>query len=189
MKKQYIKISKFLSYILRHKPEAIGLELDKNGWVSIERLVRCANSSGQNLSHEVIEAVVQTNEKKRFAVSDDGLMIRANQGHSVDIDLELKPKLPPKYLYHGTATRFLDSILSFGLKPRERQHVHLSSDIETAVRVGQRHGKSVIVLIRAGKMNADGYPFFLSANGVWLTEKVPLKYLEILDKMGMQPAL
>ena len=188
MKKQYIKISKFLSYVLRHEPEAIGLKLDKNGWVSIERLVRCANSSGQNLSHEVIEAVVQTNEKKRFAISEDGLMIRASQGHSVNIDLGLKPKLPPRYLYHGTATRFLDSILSSGLKPRKRQHVHLSSDITTAVRVGQRHGKPVILAIKAGKMNADGYSFFLSTNGVWLTEKVPLKYLETTDKMGMQSA-
>ena len=115
-------------------------------------------------------------------------MIRANQGHSVDVDLGLEPELPPKYLYHGTAPRFLDSILTSGLKPRERQHVHLSSDVKTTVRVGQRHGKPVILVIKAGKMNADGYSFFLSANGVWLTEHVPLKYLETTGKTGVHPA-
>ena len=188
MKNHYIKISKFLSYVLRHKPESIGLELDKNGWASIDRLVRCTNASGQNLSRKVIEEVVQANDKKRFSVSDDGMRIRASQGHSVDIDLGLKPEPPPKYLYHGTATRFLDSILTSGLNSRERQYVHLSSDVKTAVRVGQRHGKPVILVINAGKMNADGYSFFLSDNGVWLTEHVPLEYLETTDKTGVQPA-
>ncbi len=182
MKKKQIKISKFLSYVLRHKPDAIGLELDANGWVSVERLIQSANASGQTLTRELLETVVRTNDKKRFAFSDDGLKLRASQGHSIDIELGLKPQMPPEYLYHGTANRFRDSILASGLNPGNRKHVHLSTDVKTATQVGQRHGKPIVLLVRAAEMQGAGYSFFLSANGVWLTDSVPAQYLDLVDQ-------
>ncbi len=174
-----VKISKFLSYVLRHKPEAIGLKLDANGWVSIKELIVCANKAGKHLSESQLQEVVKTNNKKRFAISEDERMIRASQGHTIDIDLNLKPTKPPDKLYHGTATRFLDSILESGLVAKNRQHVHLSIDYETAVAVGQRHGKPVVLMIKSGKMFNDGYQFYVSDNGVWLTSTVPLQFIDV----------
>lgn len=172
------KISKFLSYVLRHKPESIQLPLDNNGWASIATLIDHAKPQFI-LTHDMIEEVVRDSDKQRFALSDDKTMIRANQGHSINIDLQLEEATPPSILYHGTATRFLDSIHQEGLVSKRRHHVHLSSDIETATSVGSRHGKVVILTIDAGHMHSQGYPFYLSKNGVWLTEHVPMTYITI----------
>ena len=169
--------SKFLSYVLRHEPQAIGLQLDAQGWASIEDLVTLTQGREVPLSRELIEAVVATNDKQRFSISPDGLRIRANQGHSLAVDLGLQPVRPPETLFHGTATRFLESIRSAGLAPQSRQHVHLSPDAETATRVGQRHGKPVVLQVRAAALFDAGTPFYLSENGVWLTPAVPLDYL------------
>lgn len=175
-KKQLEKTSKFLSFVLRHKPEAIGLELDPNGWVDLAELIEKA-SSEISLDRGLIQQVVATSDKQRFALSEDGERIRANQGHSVKVDLELTPKDPPTVLYHGTATRFLPSILEEGLRPGQRHHVHLSAEVETATSVGQRHGAPVVLQISAAEMLAQGHVFFLSKNGVWLTDKVPSAFL------------
>jgi putative RNA 2'-phosphotransferase len=172
-----VRVSKFLSLILRHKPEAIGLTLDEHGWVEVEELIRLANRSGRSLTRSLVERAVAENDKRRFALSADGTRIRANQGHSVAVDLALSPVEPPELLYHGTATRFLDSIRSQGLHAGSRQHVHLSPDVVTATKVGQRHGRPVVLVIRARAMHAAGHAFFLSANGVWLTARVPVEYL------------
>jgi|SRR5690554_6414385 len=173
------KTSKFLSFVLRHKPDAIGLELDANGWANLDELIDKANTSGEvgNLDRALVQEVVDTNDKKRFVISDDGQLIRANQGHSVDVDLQLKPVTPPEFLYHGTATRFLDSVLQEGLKPQHRQYVHLSTNIETAATVGQRYGKPVILTIKALLMHEQGFTFYRSENGVWLTNSVPNHYI------------
>jgi putative RNA 2'-phosphotransferase len=170
--------SKFLSLVLRHKPEEIGLVLDQNGWASIDELIALANARGTKLSGPEIESIVENSDKKRFAISADGTKIRANQGHSVDIALGLEPQTPPERLYHGTATRFLESIHATGLHSASRQHVHLSTDLATAEKVGSRHGKPVILTVDAGQMARDGHLFYLSENGVWLTETVPAKYLD-----------
>jgi putative RNA 2'-phosphotransferase len=170
--------SRFLSLVLRHKPEAIGLRLDAQGWAEVDELIRLVNLHGKPLTRELLERVVSENDKKRFAFSEDGKRIRASQGHSVEVDLALSPTSPPKLLYHGTATRFLDSIRATGLHSANRQHVHLSRDIETATKVGLRHGKPAILTIRAGAMHAAGHVFYLSANGVWLTELVPVDFIE-----------
>ncbi|SIO96657.1 RNA 2'-phosphotransferase [Vibrio spartinae] len=167
-------ISKFLSLVLRHKPETIGLTLDPHGWANIDELIHKASTSNEieNIDRDLIQEVVDTNDKKRFIMSEDGQHIRANQGHSIRVDLQLQPSVPPEFLYHGTATRFLDSIIEQGLKPQQRQHVHLSADTETAVSVGKRYGKPVILKIKARLMYEQGYEFYLSENGVWLTSYV-----------------
>lgn len=175
--KQLDKVSKFLSFVLRHKPEAINLELDTQGWAGISDLIEKA-SSEIPLTAELIKQFVVTNDKQRFSLSEDGQRIRANQGHSIKVDLDLTPKTPPTNLYHGTATRFLPSILEKGLQPGQRHHVHLSIDIETATSVGQRYGKPVILQVASGEMYQQGYVFFLSKNGVWLTECVPPELLQ-----------
>lgn len=176
---QHKKISKFLSYILRHKPEAIGLTLDEQGWANIDELISKANDSGEisALNRGLLQEVVDTSDKKRFIISEDGQCIRANQGHSINVDLQLKPVTPPEFLYHGTATRFLDSILKEGLKPQQRQHVHLSTDVETATAVGQRYGKPVILKIKALLMHEQGFVFYRSENGIWLTASIPNSYI------------
>jgi putative RNA 2'-phosphotransferase len=171
------RLSKFLSLVLRHKPEEIGLTLDANGWADVADLIRLANQGGTRLSRELLDRVVAESDKKRFAFSEDRQRIRASQGHSVDVDLGLPPSEPPELLYHGTATRFLESIRATGLHSGSRQHVHLSPDVPTATKVGQRHGKPVVLLIRAKEMRAAGHVFFLSANGVWLTERVPVEFI------------
>jgi putative RNA 2'-phosphotransferase len=167
------QLSKFLSFVLRHKPDAIGLTLDPQGWTPIDELIAKSHAAGTLFSREDLLHVVETSEKKRFSLSDDGQLIRAAQGHSVAVDLGLTPREPPTVLYHGTATRFLESILSEGLKPQARQHVHLSADEETAHRVGQRHGKPTVLVVDALRMHAKGFQFFLADNGVWLTDQVP----------------
>lgn len=173
-------MSKFLSLVLRHKPEEIGLTLDGNGWASVEELVSLANQHGRRLTRPLLEQVVAENDKKRFAFSEDGQRIRASQGHSVEVDLALPPVEPPEVLYHGTASRFVDSIKAAGLHSANRQHVHLSLDVTTAMKVGQRHGQPVVLVVRAGEMAAAGHTFFLSANGVWLTERVPVEFITFL---------
>jgi putative RNA 2'-phosphotransferase len=177
MDKKLVRISKFLSLVLRHKPETIGLSLDRGGWARVDELIAAANRAGMPLDQASLQQVVEQNNKQRFAFSDDGQRIRASQGHSLPIDLGLEPLAPPQVLYHGTATRFLNSIRRQGLVPRGRTHVHLSPDEPTAVRVGKRHGKPVVLTVQAGRMHQDGFRFYLSANGVWLTEKVPAEYL------------
>lgn len=179
--KKLNQVSKFLSFVLRHKPEAIGLQLDANGWATIDSLIEMANNDSNNpkLSYDLITEVVKTSDKKRFAISKDGLSIRANQGHTINIDLELEPTTPPLILYHGTATRFLDSIFQEGLQTRERQHVHLSADIDSAIKVGQRHGKPVVLKIDTLSMLEQGYFFYLSENNVWLTTVVPAEFISV----------
>lgn len=180
MNKKLVRTSKFLSLILRHKPDTIGLSLNDNGWVSIQDLIDAANANGHDISRELLDEVVFTNDKQRFAYSHDGQRIRANQGHSVKINLELESIDPPDILYHGTVERFLNSIKTSGLQKMKRQHVHLSATIETAKNVGKRRGKPVILSVNSCAMNRDGYNFFLSQNGVWLTDSVPWKYVTIL---------
>jgi putative RNA 2'-phosphotransferase len=182
MKPHYVKISKFLSYVLRHKPDAIGLTLEDGGWVAVDSLLQALDAAGKPVTRELLEDVVRTNDKQRFAFSADGTKIRASQGHSIAVDLGLKAVTPPDTLYHGTARRFVDSIMSTGLQPQQRHHVHLSPDEQTALRVGQRHGKPIIFRVDSGTMHADGHTFFLSANGVWLTAHVPPSYLHLLQK-------
>lgn len=175
---EIVKHSKFLSLILRHSPETIGLRLDSQGWADVDELLRLAQAAGKRLSLPLLQRVVAENDKRRFSFSDDGRRIRANQGHSLDVDLALTPSVPPDMLYHGTATRFLDSIRAQGLLPGSRQHVHLSIEEATAIKVGARHGKPTVLIVRAAAMVAAGRLFWLSANGVWLTETVPVEYLE-----------
>jgi len=170
-----IKQSKFLSYVLRHKPEAINLALDPEGWALVDELIEKADIK---IDRDTIEVIVAENDKKRFALSEDGLYIRANQGHSISVDLGLSAIKPPDILYHGTATRFLESIKQQGLLPQNRQHVHLSDNIETATIVGARHGKPVILKINTLAMQQDGNLFYQSKNLVWLTDCVQPIYLK-----------
>ena len=177
-----ISISKFLSLILRHRPEVIGAKLDPEGWLRIDELITQANAHGKALSLELLHEVVATNDKKRFALSEDGLRIRASQGHSVSgIELNLEPRTPPEVLYHGTVATFLDSIRATGLQKRSRHHVHLSPDEETATKVGSRRGKPIILRVAGETMHRDGHQFYLSANGVWLVDSVPATYLTFSD--------
>lgn len=177
MKNDLKHISKFMSLVLRHQPEKIGLVLDENGWAQTQDLINKLNANGAAVDFAMIEVVVATNDKKRFAFNADKTKIRANQGHSIDIELNLQPAQPPDILYHGTADRFVESILKSGLEKRSRQHVHLSANEETSKAVGGRHGKPVILSIKAGEMVKDGYTFFLSENKVWLTDEVPRQYI------------
>lgn len=180
--KELKRISKFLSWVLRHHPEAIGIELDQQGWTAIDLLIEKSTLYGVSFDKETLLHIVATNAKKRFALNDACDKIRASQGHSVEIDLGYSNQQPPTVLYHGTGARSVASILNTGLEKRERQHVHLSRDVETAVAVGQRHGKPFVFKVLAGKMYADGFVFFLSDNGVWLTERVPVAYLEGMEE-------
>ncbi|MEQ8705481.1 MAG: RNA 2'-phosphotransferase [Phaeodactylibacter sp.] len=174
----YKQISKKLSLLLRHKPELYHLELDPQGWCEVETLLAAFRKNGQPLDRSTLEAVVAQNDKQRFAFSTDGTRIRANQGHSIAVQLEYAPQEPPAVLFHGTATRFLSSIYEQGLLKQQRHHVHLSPDIETASKVGARHGKLALLKVDSARMFADGYSFFCSENGVWLTEQVPPAYIQ-----------
>ena len=176
-KKQLTHISKFLSLVLRHKPDTIGIQLDENGWAVIDELLEKANNYGIKFDREILNYIVETNSKKRFAFNDTLDKIRASQGHSVDIELGYINQKPPKILYHGTSEKSVQSILNTGLDKRNRQHVHLSSDLETAIKVGQRHGKPFVFKVFAEQMHNDKFEFFISDNGVWLTDNVPTKYL------------
>jgi len=178
MDRDLVQISKFLSLVLRHKPETIGLALDAGGWLDIAALIEGANRVGVALDAALLREMVARNDKRRFAFSADGKRIRAVQGHSVPVDLGLEPRVPPNLLYHGTTTRFLTSIRHQGLLPQERQFVHLSPDAETATLVGQRHGVPVVLVIAAAAMHHDGRLFCLSENGVWLTDAVPVVYID-----------
>lgn len=178
MPRDLVSTSKFLSLVLRHRPEAIGLQLDPEGWLEIDQLIRAANERGNSITLEQLHEVVATSDKQRFGLSDDGLRIRANQGHSIrDVDLDLQPREPLDVLYHGTVQPFLESIRQHGLQKRSRNHVHLSADEATATKVGRRRGKPIILTVDANAMHQDGHTFYLSTNGVWLTENVPPAYL------------
>lgn len=174
--------SKLLSLILRHNPAKAGLTLDGAGWVSIEDLLSGLKRLKQPMTRELLKDIVRDNDKKRFTISQDGLRIRAAQGHSVKVSLGLAPVSPPNELYHGTATRFLDEILTNGLKPMSRQHVHLSADIVTATKVGQRHGKAVILSIDARGLHASGQDFYQADNGVWLSGPISPQWFELIKK-------
>lgn len=170
--------SKFLSFVLRHEPQAIGITLDSEGWADISALIDGANKSGKSMDRDLLQQVVETSDKKRFSISEDGLRIRAAQGHSTNsVAISYPEKVPPEFLYHGTATRFLESIQRGGLKPQERQHVHLSEDEHTAIAVGQRYGKPVVLKIEALQMYRQGSKFLQAENGVWLTESVPTSFI------------
>ncbi len=168
--------SKYISLILRHKPEVIGITLDEYGWADVKELIEGVNKT-HPLTMELLEEIVRTDEKQRYSFNEDKTKIRANQGHSVPVDVELQEKQPPEVLYHGTGEKYTGSIEKQGLLPRSRLYVHLSRDKETAMAVGRRHGSPVIYTVMAGQMHRDGYQFFLSANGVWLTKEVPVRYL------------
>lgn len=178
MNNKLVSSSKFLSLILRHQPEAIGLSLDANGWANIDELIALANSKGRPLNRTLLDEVVATNDKKRFIISEDCTRIRANQGHSIAVDLALQAQEPPVTLYHGTATRFLQAIRQQGLLHGSRQHVHLSMDRAVAINVGQRHGLPVVLTVMAEAMHEQGHGFYQSENGVWLTEHVPVSFIE-----------
>lgn len=184
MSKSLEDTSKFLSYVLRHEPQAIGLTLDSEGWADIAALIEGARQAGTILNRDLIQQVMDTSDKKRFTISEDGLRIRAAQGHSTKtVAITYPEKVPTEFLYHGTAARFLESILKEGLRPGKRHHVHLTQDEQTAVAVGQRYGKPVVLKIEALRMHQQGFKFFLAENGVWLTDRVPPEFLNAdLDK-------
>lgn len=182
MNHNHIKVSKFLSLVLRHQPDIIGMEFEPGGWLDIDQLIENANQRGRQLDRKLLLDVVATNDKKRFAISEDGAKIRASQGHSVStVELGMTPTAPPEQLFHGTVKKFLTSIQEEGLSKQNRNHVHLSADQLTAEKVGQRRGHPIILLVNSGQMHRDGWPFFLSENNVWLTDTVPVKYLTFPD--------
>ncbi|NBA77934.1 RNA 2'-phosphotransferase [Emticicia sp. ODNR4P] len=172
-------ISKLLSKILRHQPDLIGIQLDENGWVEVSTLLQNLEKYQTQISFEQLKEVVDTNSKKRFSFNDDFSKIRANQGHSIEVDLALQTQTPPDILYHGTVEKNLDSIFEKGLSKMNRHHVHLSADTETAQKVGMRHGKPIILTIESKKMYDQGYVFYLSENQVWLTDNVPSEFIRL----------
>ncbi len=174
------KLSVFISLVLRHRPDAAKISLDEHGWANVDELIRGINDTGRKINMELLEEIVRTDNKQRYSFNEDKTLIRANQGHSIPVDVELEEKQPPQYLYHGTAERFLDAVMAEGLKPMSRLYVHLSKDAETAVKVGKRHGKPVVLKIKAEEMEKDGIRFYLSQNGVWLTKYVAVKYIELI---------
>jgi putative RNA 2'-phosphotransferase len=179
-----VRTSKFLSLVLRHEPERIGIVLDESGWTDIAALLAAAAAHGVAITRAELDEVVATSDKQRFALSPDGTRIRANQGHSVDVELGLAPATPPDRLYHGTVARFVESIRELGILKGSRHHVHLSADEDTARRVGGRRGAPVVLGVRAGEMAAAGHAFFRSENGVWLVEHVPPEFVELPAARG-----
>ena len=177
-----VRISKFLSLVLRHDPARVGITLDANGWTPVESLIAACAAHGVAFTRAQLDEVVATSDKQRFALSPDGARIRANQGHSVEVDLALAPAVPPDVLYHGTVARVLDGIRMHGLIKGARHHVHLSADTTTASKVGERRGKALLIAVRAGAMAAAGHTFYRSANGVWLVDHVPVEFLELPDR-------
>ena len=175
-KNNLTKLSRFLSFVLRHRPEEIGLSLDENGWADVDELLKAINRDRHTMTLETLQEIVATDDKQRYTFNSDGTKIRASQGHSIKVDLELTAVEPPDVLYHGTASRLLPLIEEKGLEPQNRQYVHLSSDIETAIKVGSRHGKPVVLTIDAKQMQADGHAFYLSENKVWLISHVAPRY-------------
>lgn len=180
MNKQEELVSKQLSYILRHNPSVIGITLDVHGWAEVEPLLK-----GMGISLELLNHIVETDPKMRYSFNTDRTLLRANQGHSIKVDLELVSVKPPELLYHGTAQTTVDCIIREGLKPLSRTHVHLSGTIDTAISVGKRHGKPVVLSVRALDMHASGYTFYLSANKVWLTDSVPTEYITVMCEEGL----
>jgi putative RNA 2'-phosphotransferase len=172
-----VTISKSCSFLLRHRPEAAGLTLDAQGWVEVDALLAGLGRIGRRADRALLERVVEQNDKRRFEFSDDGLRIRARQGHSVPVELGLPSRAPPGQLWHGTVARFLPSILDQGLQPRGRHHVHLSAERDTARTVGARRGRPVLLVVEAAQMAAEGHTFFCTDNGVWLTAHVPPRFL------------
>lgn len=170
-------ISKYLALVLRHKPETIGITLDEHGWARVDDLIK-GISKTYDFNMEVLEEIVRTDNKGRYSFNDDRTLIRANQGHSVNVDVELEEKEPPEFLWHGTGVKYVSSIDVEGLISKSRLYVHLSKDMNTAIQVGSRHGKPVLYKVLAKKMFKDGYIFYLSKNGVWLTKNVPIHYLK-----------
>lgn len=172
-------ISRYISLILRHKPEVIGISLDEHGWANVDELINGMNSSGNHINMEILEEIVRTDSKQRYSFNEDKTLIRANQGHSIPVDVELEQKEPPEILYHGTAKKYVESINKQGLIPKSRLYVHLSDDINTAIDVGKRHGEVVLYVVKSRDMHKDGHTFYLSKNGVWLTKKIPKQYLRM----------
>ncbi|MFT3826227.1 MAG: RNA 2'-phosphotransferase [Chitinophagaceae bacterium] len=178
MDKQLKGLSKMLSYILRHQPQSIGLSLNEQGWANVEELITKMKAHGTAIDHSTLQAIVDTNDKKRFAFNEDKTMIRASQGHSVEVELSYEPQTPPEHLYHGTTDQTLPLIMQTGLSKMGRHDVHFSTDKATAMQVGQRHGKPILLVIKALLMHQDSLVFYRSDNGVWLTETVPPQYIE-----------
>lgn len=171
------RTSCFLSLILRHKPETIGISLDEHGWADVAELIE-GISKTREFNMDILEEIVRTDEKERYSFNEDKTLIRANQGHSIPVDVELEEVEPPEKLWHGTGEKYVASIDEIGLIRKSRLYVHLSKDKETALKVGSRHGRPVLYTVKTREMYQDGYTFFLSKNGVWLTKEVPVKYLE-----------
>lgn len=178
MKQNDVKLGKFISLILRHHPETIHLKLDEQGWADLEQLINGINQYGLSIDRTILDRIVTQNDKQRYSYNEDKTKIRANQGHSISVNLELTSVVPPDILYHGTASRFTGSIFQEGITKQSRQYVHLSSDYKTALSVGSRHGTPVVLKIYASRMYQDGYSFYLSENHVWLTPYIPVKYIE-----------
>ena len=178
MAKNNIRISKLLSLVLRHQPEAIGLKLDKHGWAEIDELLTLLEKNGDRISRDQLGSIVENDNKNRYAIDADGLRIRANQGHSIEVELGLPAIEPPEILFHGTVKKFLEAIACSGLDAGSRQHVHLSRDRETAINVGKRRGSPIILRVRSAAMHAEGHEFYCSNNGVWLTKHVPVQYID-----------
>ncbi len=177
MKDKNTRLSRFISLVLRHRPEAANISLDEHGWAKVKELIAGINSTGRYIDMKMLEDIVAQDEKQRYSFGDGKRLIRANQGHSVPVDIELKAVEPPEHLYHGTATKFIGSIRKEGLVPKGRLYVHLSPDWQTAEKVGARHGKSVVLKVSAKALYDAGTPFFLSANNVWLCKNVPSEYI------------
>ena len=176
--RDYTKISKLISLILRHKPEFIRKSIDSNGYMSVLDLLEGLNNIGNNITFGELKHIVETDNKQRYSFNDDMTKIRANQGHSIKVDMGLNECQPPDILFHGTGNKYIESIKNNGILKKTRQYVHLSISLNTAIEVGKRHGKEVVLKVYAKKMYCDGYKFYLSKNGVWLTDYVPVKYFE-----------
>ena len=175
----YAQLGRFISLVLRHNPSAAGITLDENGWADTRQLLAGMNSHGRRIDMTTLERIVQQNNKQRYSFNQDRTKIRANQGHSIDVDVELTPSTPPSVLYHGTAEQFLHSIQQQGITRQLRQYVHLSADVSSAISVGKRHGRAVVLRIDAAAMVRDGFSFWLSANGVWLCSEIPWRYASV----------
>ena len=172
------RLSIFISLILRHRPEEIGITLDEHGWANVKELIAGINNAGRKIDMKTLEEIVRTDNKGRYSFNENKTLIRANQGHSIPVDIEFKEVAPPNVLYHGTATKSLDSIKQQGIKSMSRLYVHLYKDLETAIKVGDRHGKCVVLVIDTKKMSDDGIKFYLSENGVWLTKYIDWQYVK-----------
>lgn len=175
-------ISKFMSLVLRHKPQTIGITLNESGWVAVDELIEKTNAFGKRLTREELDIVVRENDKQRFQFSDDGTQIRASQGHSVEVELGYESAIPPETLHHGTPTQFVSSIQRDGLTKQRRHHVHLHADETIATSVGQRRGTPVLLHIDAKRMADAGYTFYVTHNEVWLTDHVPPEFIRFPEE-------